>query len=443
LVAADPKRNPGGNKGAATMGRRIGPILIVFGLLLTPSIHARLIAQSGRPAAVATASLDEQLSDAVKRGDVPGGLVVMAATRDHIVYQGAFGRADVGHARPMTYDALFRIASMTKAVTCVAAMQLYEQGRFTLDDPAEKYFPELASLTVFESFDAASGSYKVRPAATKLTIRHLFTHTAGLGYGFTSPTTRDFKPREGDTFAAGPLLFEPGSQWVYGTSNDWVGKLVEKLSGQNLEAYFHDHIFVPLRMADTFYNVPEDKQYRLVTVHRRQDGKSDGAVTEQPNQPPRLLTSFNGGGGLNSTAGDYLRFVRMLLNGGSLDGARVLSPATVALMGQNHIGSVGVPAIKTAQRDRSMDFTFVNDGKDKWGLGFLLTMVASPGKRSVGSMSWGGIDNTYFWVDQTRGVGGVVMMQFLPFADTKALAIYDAFERGVYQMVESPAASSR
>jgi CubicO group peptidase (beta-lactamase class C family) len=424
------------------MARRLASLLVVVGLLLPTGIYAGQATQTGRPAASSTASLDEGLATVVKRGDIPGGLVVMAATKDGVLYQGAFGKADVGRERPMTLDALFRIASMTKAVTCVAAMQLYEQGRFALDDPAETYLPELASLSVFESFDGATGAYKVRPAANRVTIRQLFTHTAGFGYGFTSPIVHDFKPREGEKYTAGPLLFEPGAAWMYGTSNDWVGRLVEKLSGQNLEEYFRDHIFVPLNMPDTSYNIPEDKQSRLVTVHRRRDGQPGGAVTEQPNQPLRPVTTFNGGGGLNSTASDYLRFVRMLLNGGTLDGARVLSPSTVALMSQNHIGNVGVPAIKTAQPDVSMDFTFVNDGKDKWGLGFLITTVGVPGKRSAGSLSWGGIDNTYFWVDQTRGVGGVVMMQFLPFADTKALAIYDTFERGVYQLVDSRTASS-
>ena len=359
----------------------------------------------------------------------------MAATRDRILYQGAFGKADVAHDRPMTADALFRIASMTKGVTCVAAMQLVSQGRFSLDDAAEKYLPELANPSVFTSFDAATGAYAVRPASARITVRQLFTHTSGLGYGFTSATVRDFKPREGEQYAAGPLLFEPGTDWMYGTSTDWLGKLVEKISGQNLEDYFHDHIFVPLRMTDTFYNVPDEKQSRLVTLHQRKDGRPDGPITERPNQPRRASTTFNGGGRLNSTASDYLRFVRMLLNGGELDGAQVLSPAAVNLMAKNQIGEVGVRAIKTALPASSMDFTFVNDRKDKWGLGFLITMVGVPGKRSVGSLSWGGLDNTYFWVDRTRGVGGVILMQFLPFADTRALEIYDTFEREVYRLV--------
>jgi methyl acetate hydrolase len=417
------------------MLRRVLSIVVVAGLLLTTGIHATKRSQVGERA-TPSASLDETLSAAVTRGDVPG-LVVLAATRDRILYQGVFGKAEVGRERPMTADALFRIASMTKAVTSVAAMQLYEQGRFALDDPAEKYLPELANLMVFESFDSATGAYKVRPAAKKVTIRHLFTHTSGLGYGFTSSIVRDFKPRDGEKYEAGPLLFEPGTQWIYGTSVDWVGRLVEKLSGKNLEEYFREHIFTPLGMSDTFYNVPETKQTRLVTVHRRQDGRADAPLIEQPNQPQPPATTFNGGGGLSSTASDYIRFERMILNGGTLDGARILSSETVALMSKNHIGEVGVRAVKTAQPDSSIDFTFIDDGKDKWGLGFLLTTRHVAGKRSAGSLSWGGINNTYFWIDPVRGIAGVLMMQFLPFADTKALAIYDTFERGVYQLADA------
>jgi methyl acetate hydrolase len=392
--------------------------------------------------ATTSASLDDTLSAAVARGDVPG-LVVMAATRDRILYQGVFGKADVGRARPMTADAIFRIASMTKAVTSVAAMQLYEQGRFALDDPAEKFLPELADLKVFESFDHATGGYTVRPAAKRITIRHLFTHTSGLGYGFTSPIVRDFKPRDGENYQAGPLLFEPGTQWIYGTSVDWLGRLVEKISGQDLEVYFRERIFMPLGMSDTFYDVPDAKQARLVTVHRRQDGRADAPLTELPNQPRRAATTFNGGGGLSSTAGDYIRFERMILNGGTLDRARILSGDTVALMTRNQIGDVGVRALKTAQPDLSMDFTFVDDGKDKWGLGFMLSARHVAGKRSAGSLSWGGIDNTYFWIDPARGIAGVIMMQLLPFADTRALSIYDAFERGVYQLADASVTPGR
>jgi methyl acetate hydrolase len=378
-------------------------------------------------------SLDDAMRRAIERKDV-AGVVVMAADRKQILYQGAFGVADPAEARPLRLDALFRIASMTKAITSTAAMQLVEQGRFAVDDPVEKYLPEFAKLSVLESFDAGTGAYRVRPAAKSVTIRHLFTHTSGLGYGFTSPTVRDFKPRAGEEYAVGPLVFEPGEQWLYSTSTDWLGRLVEKVSGSPLEDYFRQRIFTPLAMSDTFYHVPADKRSRLVTVGRRQ---ADGTFAREAAQPPTAGFTPIGGGGLSSTANDYIRFTRALLNGGELDGGRILAADTVALMGQNHIGALGVPALKTAMAERSDDFSFIADGRDKWGLGFLITADAVPGKRSAGSLSWGGINNTYFWLDPARGITGVILMQFLPFADRKALALYDTFERGVYQLADA------
>jgi CubicO group peptidase (beta-lactamase class C family) len=326
---------------------------------------------------------------------------------------------------------------MTKPVTSVALMQLIEQGRIGLDDPAEKYLPELAGLKVLASFDAATGAYQLRPPARPPTVKHFLTHTSGLAYGFTSPIWRDFKPRAGETFPfGGPLLFDPGERWHYSTSTDVVGKLVEAVSGQKLEDYFRQHIFVPLKMDDTSYNVPEAKGPRLVAQQQRAGERMDGAIVLQSPQLGLTIAAPIGGGGLASTADDYGRFVRMLLNGGALDGVRVLKPETVALMGQNHIGAVSVPALKSAL-PRSADFTFIADGRDKWGLGFLITTDQVPGKRSPGSLSWGGINNTFFWVDPVRGIAGVIMMQYLPFADSKALAVYDTFERGAYQLVNA------
>jgi CubicO group peptidase (beta-lactamase class C family) len=311
-------------------------------------------------------------------------------------------------------------------------MQLIEAGRFGLDDPVEKYLPAFTRLSVFDSFDGATGAYRLRPATKAVTVRHLMTHTSGFGYPFTSAILRDYKPRAGDP--AEPLLFEPGERWHYGTSTDWLGRLVERISGQMLEDYFRQRIFDPLKMPDTFYNVPPDKQPRLAALHRR---GADGTIAKEPNQPSPVVAQPIGGGGLTSTADDYARFLRMLLNGGALDGARVLSPETVALMGQNQIGTLGVPALKTAMPERSDDFSFVADGRDKWGLGFLITADYVGGKRSAGSLSWGGINNTYFWLDHTRGIAGVILMQFLPFADRKALEVYDGFERGVYRLADA------
>ncbi len=377
--------------------------------------------------------LDVEMQRAIERKDA-SGVVVMAANRKGVVYQGAFGVADIDQATPLKMDSLFRIASMTKAVTSTAAMQLVEQGRFALDDPVEKYFPEFAKLSVFESFDPATGDYLLKPATTPVTVRHLFTHTSGLGYPFTSAILRDFKPRAGETYPVGPLLFEPGTRWHYGTSVDWLGRLVEKVSGLSLEDYFRRRIFTPLAMPDTFYFVPKDKEPRLVTVDRR---RPDGSLVKETPQPPTSGFTPIGGGGLTSTAGDYIRFTRMILNGGELDGARILSADSVAQMSRNQIGAVGVPALKSAMADRSEDFSFIADGRDKWGLGFLITTDAVAGKRSAGSLSWGGINNTYYWIDPSRDLAGVIMMQFLPFADRRALAVYDTFERGVYRLADA------
>jgi len=381
-------------------------------------------------------AIDTSLRSAVERKDVPG-VVALITSRERVLYQNAFGVADVATGRPLTSDALFRIASMTKPITTVALMQLVEQGRLGLDDPAEKYLPELAGVKVFESFDPASGAYRLRAAARPPTVRQLLTHTSGFGYPFTSATLRDFKPRAGETYPfGGPLLFDPGERWHYGTSTDVVGRLVEVLSGQKLEDYFREHIFAPLKMNDTFYDVPEAKGPRLVAQQQRAGEHMDGAVELQDPQPGLTIAAPVGGGGLASTADDYGRFMRMLLNGGTLEGLPVLKPETVALMGQNQIGAVSVPALKSAL-PRSADFTFVADGRDKWGLGLLITVDQVPGKRSPGSMSWGGINNTYFWIDPTRGIAGVIMMQYVPFADAKALAVYDAFELGAYQLVKA------
>ena len=381
-------------------------------------------------------TLDTSLRGAVERKDVPG-VVALVTNRERVLYQGAFGVADVATNRALTSDALFRIASMTKPVTSVALMQLIEQGHIGLDDPAEKYLPELAGLKVFESFDKATGAYVLRPASRPATVKHFLTHTSGLAYPFTSSIWRDFKPRDGEKYPfGGPLLFDPGERWHYSTSTDVVGKLVEAVSGQKLEEYFRQHIFAPLKMDDTSYNVPEAKGPRLVAQQWRGGERMDGAVELQKPQLGLTIAAPIGGGGLASTAEDYGRFVRMLLNGGALDGARVLKAETVALMGQNHIGAVSVPALKSAL-PRSADFTFIDDGKDKWGLGFLITVNQVPGKRSPGSLSWGGINNTFFWIDPSRGVAGVIMMQYLPFADAKALAVYDTFERGAYQLVNA------
>jgi CubicO group peptidase (beta-lactamase class C family) len=274
-----------------------------------------------------TSPLEARIAAAIDRHHIPGA-VAIAVDRSRVLYKSAFGVADLSTRRPMTADAIFRIASMTKPVTSVAAMQLIEQGRVGLDDPASKYLTEFDHLSVFESFNAADGSYRLRPAKQTVTVRHLLTHTSGLAYNTWSPIIRDFKPREGERYPAGPLLFEPGERWHYGTSTDWVGRLVERVSGTTLERYFSEHVFEPLGMHDSFFNVPGAKQPRVAVNHQR---RADGSFIAQP-VPLVQVTDFNGGGGLFSTADDYARFMQMLLNGGELNGTRILSRASVEAM---------------------------------------------------------------------------------------------------------------
>jgi len=214
----------------------------------------------------------------------------MAATASGVVYSGAFGMADATNAVPMKLDTIFRIASMTKAVTSVALMQLVEAGKIGLEDHPGEYLPELLEVPVFETFDSESGEYTLRKAETSMTVRQLLTHTSGLGYGFLSPILRDFEPREGAVYPAGPLLFDPGTAWYYGRSTHWLGRLVEAVSGQSLEDYFRERIFNPPDMPDTHFNVPKSEWSRLVTQHRRE---ADGTLSELPREDPEVVTEFN------------------------------------------------------------------------------------------------------------------------------------------------------
>jgi len=356
-------------------------------------------------------SIDDAMRRAVERKDV-AGVVVMAADRKGVIYQGAFGVADIDSGRPLQLDSMFRIASMTKAITSTAAMQLVEQNRFAIEDPVEKYLPEFAKLMVFESFDGATGAYRLRPATKPVTIRHLFTHTSGLGYGFTSPTVRDFKPRAGEEYAVGPLEFEPGERWLYSTSTDWLGRVVEKVSGQPLEDYMRGRIFTPLRMNDTCFNLAKDKHSRLASLYTVQEDKSlrkvgEKAVTTGPFVYSATVPThsdnkyFSGGAGLVSTAGDYFRFGQMMMNGGELNGARVLKVETVRAMTKNQLGKIRV-----------------NPGNAEMGYGF--GVLSEEGKKDqndpagVGTFAWGGAYCTYFWVDPKNELVAVVMAQVAP-----------------------------
>jgi methyl acetate hydrolase len=376
-----------------------------------------------------SAEIDAYLTSVVRDTRIPG-IVALVVDADRVVYTGAFGKQNVGEGVPMAAGSIFRIASMTKPVTSVAVMMLVQEGDIGLDDAIGKYLPELADKQVIASFNAADKTYTTRPASGPITVRHLLTHTSGLGYAFSNPTLAALVgPEPGASVAGLPLLHDPGARWTYGESTRVLGKLVEKVSGQTLDDFMAERIFVPLGMNDTFYTVPAAKAARVVTVHRT---TPDGLV-ETPN-PADITAPVYGDGGLHSTAADYAKFIQLFLNDGRApNGKRLLSEATVALMGENHIGAIFVEQQPAALPALTEPFP-LGAGRDKFGLGFEITGPHSDKlSRSPGSMSWAGIFNTEFWIDPARGIGGVLLMQYLPFYDGDAIATLQGFERRVYQ----------
>jgi methyl acetate hydrolase len=381
------------------------------------------------------AQLDATLRTATDAKEVPG-VVAMAATGKGILYEGVFGTRNLGKGPAMTRDTVFRIASMTKAVTSVAAMQLVEQGKLTLNDPVPDIDPALSAPQVLEGFDA-SGAPLLRPAKRPVTLRHLLTHTAGFTYEVWDANTQRYVKATGTPSTPSgkiaalrtPLAFDPGDRWLYGVNIDWVGRIVEATSGEPLDVYFREHILDPLGMNDTGFATTQEQRARQASVHQR---KPDGSLEPQPLETPFTPEFCAGGGGLYSTAPDYLNFLQMLLHEGSWNGARILRPETVAMMGMNQIGDIEAGVLKSYVPTRSNDVDFFPGMPLRWGLGYMINLQPVPGGRSANSLTWAGIFNTYYWIDPTRHITGVIMTQVLPFADQASVRLYRQFERGVY-----------
>ena len=391
---------------------------------------------------MANDTIDRPLRAAVSDGRIPG-VVALAADRNGMFYQGSFGLRSLAEDTPMTVDTVFRIASMTKAVTGVAAMQCVERGQLSLDRPAGEIVQELAKPQVLDGFDA-SGKPILRPARAKITLRSLLTHTAGFVYPWWNASSNRYVETTGiPTTISGklaalnaPLGFDPGERWEYGINIDWAGRMVEKVSGQDLDSYMREHIFAPLGMHDTGF-LPSAEQFaRGVQVHAR---NADGSLEPVPRTPPAKPEFYAGGGGLSSTGPDFLTFLRMLLHGGTLNGAQVLKPETVALMLQNHIGDLLVNKLPTSQPAISNDAEFFPGMAKKWGLTWLINTEDVPGRRSAGSVAWAGLFNTYYWLDPKQQVTGLIMTQILPFADPTVLHLLDEFETAVYRTMKENA----
>jgi CubicO group peptidase (beta-lactamase class C family) len=381
--------------------------------------------------------LDGMLHTATSAGTLPG-VVALAATDKDIVYEGSFGNRRQ-HAGPaMTRDTVVRVASMVKLITSVAALQLVEQGKLSLEAPVPDIDPALSAPQVLDGFDA-KGAPQLRPARRPISLRHLLTHTAGFTYRLWDAkavryaSSIDLLPRaERKRAPAKPLMFDPGERWQYGTNIDWVGRIVEAISGERLDGYFRKHILDPLGMNDTAFVISAQQSAREASLHKR---AADRSWKPEPIERQLPRESFSGGGGIYSTAPDYLTLIRMLLRGGALDGVRILRPETVALMGQNQIGNIEAGIMKTTAPTVSNNVDFFPGISLRWGLGHMINVSAVRNGRSAGSLTWAGLCNTYYWIDPTRRIAAVFMTQVLPFADERALRVYRQFERGVYAAV--------
>lgn len=379
--------------------------------------------------------LDALLGAATDAGTVPG-VAALVTDAEGTTYQNAFGERVLGSGTPMTTDTVFWIASMTKAITGAAAMQLVEQGRLDLDAPARTVLPEIGELQVLEGFDP-DGQPKLRPPRQDITLRHLLTHTAGCVYDMWSDDIArcvgvlgipPISSRKRASLML-PLLFDPGTRWEYGTGIDWAGLMVEAVSGQTLGAYMAEHLFAPMGMTSTSFASTGEMQRRKAKMHVR---GPDGSLQPQPDSPPSDTAEFEmGGGGLLGTVEDYGCFIRMILNRGQAGGRQILKPETVAMMSVNQMGTSRVTKLRSAG-GVSNDAEFFPGIEKTWGLSFMINEQDAPTGRAAGSLAWAGLANTYYWIDPKNGIGGVYATQILPFADDAALPHYLAFEKAVY-----------
>jgi len=365
------------------------------------------------------------LDGAVAKGSVHG-IAALVVDRNGALFHHAAGEADEA--------TLFCNASMTKAVATTGALQLVEQGRLDLDATVESILPEFGKLQLLEGFDGDSP--RLRPPASKATVRQLMTHTAGLGYFFTNAKllrylalTGEPSPLSGEKRSLSvPLVNDPGTLWEYGVSTDWLGLVVEQLTGQRLSSYLQQRVYAPLGMTDSSFAPGPEQCARLLRVMQRQ---ADGTLAPSPLDLPARSEWDAAGHGSYGTIQDYSRFVQAWLN----DGAGVLKPETARMALQDHIAGVRMPElIESAVPELTNDVPSLPVPQG-WGLGFHLTLADLPGMRSHGTADWAGVFNCYYWIDRRKGIGGVLMTQVLPFFDLRVVETLMGFEMAVYQQV--------
>jgi methyl acetate hydrolase len=381
-----------------------------------------------------TSKIDQVLAEAASSGRVPG-VQATVATDDGVVYEGAHGVRELGGSQPMTTDTVCWIASMTKAVTGAAAMQLVEQGKLSLDDPAAKVIPQLGEVQVLDGF-GADGQPKLRPPKSDVTLRNLLTHTSGYVYDIWNTDMLKYNEVMGtppitsclNAALSTPLSFDPGTKWDYGIGIDWAGKMVEAVSGQRLSDYLAANIIQPLGMKSTGFKLTDSQRSRLSSVHAR---TPDGLVV-MPFELEQNPEFEMGGGGLYSTVGDYLQFTQMIMNNGKWNGNQILKADTVADMSKNHIGDLTTVPLVPAVPSFSNETDFYPGMPVKWGLSFMINTQTSPEGRSAGSLAWAGLANSYYWIDPVKRVTGALATQIFPFFDTEAVDTFRKFETAVY-----------
>ena len=373
------------------------------------------------------------LDEAVSAQDAPF-LVAMTADANGVTWSGAAGEAAPGRAAGP--DTVYRIFSMTKAVGSTAAMILVDRGEMGMDDPIDRYLPEARDLKVLVGFDGDKPQY--RAPATIPTVRQLATHTSGLTYEFWCPPIGEWLAKTGHPpvlsgTRAGlmyPLTFDPGTRWDYGMGIDWLGRIVEEVSGKRIDAFLKDELFGPLGMKDTDVVVSADMAGRLAGVKARGE---DGAYVDFDLVPPADPEVYGMGHALYSTPEDYLTFLRLFLNRGEMNGARVLSETGVERMLANSIGDLRIGKMTTTAPALSADVELFPGIPVTHSFGFVRVEEDVPGMRHAGSQGWAGVLNSHYWFDPKAGVAAVIMTQALPFADPRFMGTYAGFERAVYE----------
>lgn len=372
--------------------------------------------------------VEQLLRAAVSAGRVPG-VVACISARDTVIGEWACGLACSSPERPVGVDSIFRIASMTKLATSLAVLMLYERGQLELDAPLGRFLPGYRQPGVLDSFDRRTLAYTVRPAATEITIRQLLTHTSGHGYWFLDEPLLRLTRGVPELLDPPFLMHAPGSRFAYSSSTDVLGQVFEPVCGLKLADFLRTELFEPLGMSDTGFAWPRESR-RIVCVHAREEGGFRELPQESKSAEPQ------GGGGLFSTARDYLKLLRLIMNAGVHEGRSLLSSDSIAAMASNQIGALFALPQTTALPERSNDFIFM-DGTQKFGFGVMIETRDQATGRGAGSLSWGGILNTYFWLDLDAGVAAVLLMQVSPFADPDCIALYREFETAVYGRLAS------